>query len=211
MCNLVLHRPCKPKRIFHRHPRRALPPKKQERSVREGVKKWEYSTKEERQTTLEPKQWERSTRERVKKWEYSTEEECQTTRLSILSCPSSERGNGFRAAYLTKSRKLWMNHLLFDRRLEHVPQGKPSGGIIMRHARQVSVCQCSCAKGLDRGKSSQTSCYRTCSAESRLMFWGARSPETGPGQRYQSGINTSWNTTGRSIGELFLQFMLSRR
>jgi hypothetical protein len=41
--------------------------------------------------------------------------------------PSSERGIGFRTAYLTKSRKLWTNHLLFYRRLEYVPQGKTSG------------------------------------------------------------------------------------
>jgi hypothetical protein len=42
-------------------------------------------------------------------------------------CPSSGRGIGFRAAYLTRSRKSWTNHLLFYRRLEYVPQGKPSG------------------------------------------------------------------------------------
>jgi hypothetical protein len=29
-------------------------------------------------------------------------------------CPSPERGIGFKAAYLTKSRELWTNHLLFS-------------------------------------------------------------------------------------------------
>ena len=43
-----------------------------------------------------------------------------------LVCPSSERGIGFRVVYLTRSRKSWTNHLLFYRRLEYVPQGKPS-------------------------------------------------------------------------------------
>ena len=38
-------------------------------------------------------------------------------------CPSSERGIGFRAAYLTRYRKSWTNHFLFYRRLEYVPQG----------------------------------------------------------------------------------------
>jgi hypothetical protein len=41
----------------------------------------------------------------------------------ILSCTSSERGIGFRVAYLTKSRKMEAQYLSSYRRLECVPYG----------------------------------------------------------------------------------------